>query len=69
MAKIIKWTNKFSSESGYVMSVKKADGHFTNTYDASEAKTFSRQCDVVKALNLLDALGESENNVFEAVEL
>jgi len=69
MAKILRWTNKFSYEQGYVQGVKKADGHFTNTYDAAEAKVFSRQCDVAKALNLLEALGECENNDFEVVEL
>ncbi|MCQ2558220.1 MAG: hypothetical protein MJ135_03765 [Oscillospiraceae bacterium] len=69
MAKIIKWTNKFSNESGYVQSVKKADGHFNNTFDAAEAKQFSRQSDITKAMNLLQELGECENNVFEAVEV
>lgn len=69
MAKVIKWTNKFSNETGYVMSAKKADGHFVNTYDVSEAKTYSRQCDVVRMLNTLEEMGEGENNIFEVVEL
>ena len=69
MAKIIKWTNKYSNETGYVLSVKKADGHFVNTADASEAKTFSRQCDVSRTLKTLEEIGECENNTFEVVEL
>ncbi len=69
MSKVIKWTNKYSGETGYVMTVKKADGHFNNTFDAAEAKTFSRQADITKAMNLLEAMGETENNTFEAVEL
>lgn len=68
MAQIIKWTNKFSGEQGYVKTVRKADGFFTNTFDAAEAKVFSRQCDVAKAMNLLASFGECENNDFEAVE-
>ena len=68
MAMIIKWTNKVSNESGYVKNVKKADGYFENTYEAAEAKQFSRQCDVTRTMNTLAAIGETENNVFEAVE-
>ena len=69
MAKVIKWTNKYSNEQGYVMSAKKADGHFVNTYDVAEAKTFTRQCDIVRTLNTLEEIGECENNTFEVVEL
>jgi len=68
MAKILKWTNNYSGETGFVMNIKKNDGHFINTYDAAEAKQFSRQCDLTKAMNLLEACGECENNTFEAVE-
>ena len=69
MAKVIKWTNKFSNESGYIMSLSKTEGHFVNTYDVSEAKTFSRPSDVARALNTLEAIGEGENNTFEVVEI
>lgn len=69
MAKVIKWTNKFSNEEGYVQSVSKTEGHFVNTYEVSEAKTFKRECDVVRALNTLEAIGEGENNTFEVIEL
>ena len=69
MAKVIKWTNKYSNEQGYVKGIKKTEGHFDNTYDAAEAKTFSRQCDIARAMNTLEAIGECENNDFEVVEL
>lgn len=69
MAKVIKWTNKYSNEQGYVKTVKKANGFFENTYEAAEAKTFSRQCDITRTMNLLESFGETENNTFEVVEL
>lgn len=69
MAKVIKWTNKYSNESGFLKSVKKADGHFVNTFDVAEAKTFARQCDIVRTMNVLESIGECENNDFEVVEL
>ena len=69
MAKILKWTNKYSNEQGYLKSVKKADGHFVNTEVKEEAKVFSRQCDVTKAMKVLEEIGECENNVFEAEEI
>ena len=68
MAMIIRWTNKYSQEQGYVQSIVKAEGHFVNTYDAAEAKTYKRQCDVTRALNVLNAIGECENNNFEIIE-
>ena len=69
MAKIIKWTNKYSNETGYVMSLKKADGYFVNTFDVDEAKVFARPSDVSRAMNLLESFGEFEKNDFEAVEI
>ena len=69
MAKVIQWTNKYSNEKGYVLSAKKADGHFVNTFDVSEAKTFNRECDVARVLNTLETMGECENNTFEVVEI
>lgn len=69
MAKIIKWTNKFSGEQGYVQSVVKAEGHFVNTYDAAEAKVYKRQSDVTRALNTLAEIGEGENNNFEVLDI
>jgi len=69
MTKIIRWTNKFSQEQGYVMSVDKTEGHFVNTFDASEAKVFKRNCDVTRVLNQLESFGETENNAFDVVDV
>jgi len=69
MANILRWTNKYSNEQGYVKCIAKANGYFENTFDAAEAKVYKRQCDITKALNTLEALGECENNIFEAVEV
>ena len=69
MVKVIKWTNKLSNEQGYVKSVKKSDGHFVNTYDISEAKSYKRQCDAAKCVATLEEIGEAVNNTFEIVEI
>lgn len=69
MAKVIKWINKFSNEEGYVQNVSKTEGHFVNTFEISEAKAYKRECDVARALNTLESIGECENNTFEVVEL
>ena len=69
MAKVLKWTNRYSGEQGFVQSIVKAEGHFVNTSDVAEAKIFSRQCDVTRALNVLAGIGEADENVFEAVEI
>ena len=67
--KVIQWTNRFSNEQGYVKSVKKADGHFINTYDVAQAKAYKRDCDVVKCVATLEEIGEAVNNSFEIVEI
>lgn len=69
MAKVLKWTNHFSGEQGFVQSIVKAEGHFVNTYDVAEAKVFNRQCDITRALNVLALIGETADNDFEAVEI
>ena len=38
--KKIKWTNKFSGETGYVGSISKAKGYFINAATAEEARIF-----------------------------
>ncbi len=37
----IKWTNKWSGETGYVKAVHNKEQYFENTFDADEAKNFS----------------------------
>ena len=62
---IIKWTNKFSGETGYVKSLRKAKGCFINTFDKEEARRFSGQKRTDDALQVLDEIGETKNNIFE----
>lgn len=69
MAKIIRWTNKYSEEQGYVQSIIKAEGHFVNTYDPAEAKVYKRQSDITKALNVLALIGEGDNNYFDVIDI
>lgn len=60
----LKWRNKFSGEEGYVASVSKAKGYFVNTFDKAEAKKYASETMVQKDLVTLEAVGETENNVF-----
>lgn len=64
---VLKWTNKFSGETGYVKSFSKKDGHFVNTYEASEARGFLNKTVASKMITDLEAAGEAENNIFEVV--
>lgn len=61
---IIKWTNKFSQETGYVKTVSKAKNCFMNTFDAAEARVFKSEKDAQKAIATLTEMGEAENNIF-----
>ena len=61
---IIKWTNKYSQETGFVKTISKAKNCFMNTFDAAEARVFKTQKDADKAIAQLTEMGEAENNVF-----
>lgn len=63
----IKWTNKYSKETGFVESINSRDRHFVNTYDYDKAKTFTKAT-VTKALKKLQEIGESENNDFGVID-
>lgn len=63
----IKWTNKYSKETGFVESINSRDRHFVNTYDYDKAKTFTKTT-VSKALKKLQEIGECENNDFEVID-
>ena len=65
---IIKWTNKFSQETGFVKTISKAKNCFMNTFDASEARVFKSEKDAQKAIATLTEMGEAENNIFTVVE-
>lgn len=64
----LKWTNKFSGETGYVKKVMKVKGYFVNTYEQAEAKAYKAVKDAEKDIEVLTSLGEAENNDFEVVE-
>ena len=66
---VIKWTNRFSQETGYVKSISKKAGHFVNTYEETEAKTYARQTTAEKAVRDLIDIGEAENNYFAVQEV
>ena len=40
---IIKWTNKYSNETGYVASISTKNECFINTFEESEAKRYSEK--------------------------
>ena len=63
---IIKWTNKFSNETGYVASLSTKNKCFYNTYDPSEAKRYSEKS-VASLMSKLASYNETEDNVFEVI--
>lgn len=63
---IIKWTNRYSGEEGYVSSILSSEGHFENTFDISVSKKYYHS-EAEKAINLLHEIGEAENNDFTIV--
>ena len=63
----IKWTNRYSGETGYVASISRKERHFINTYDRNEAKDYSSKT-VYKMIDDLVSFGEAEDNIFEAIE-
>lgn len=65
---IIKWTNKFSNETGYVKSIISKEKHFENTNNKSEAKVFSNKGLATSAVKKLTEYGEADNNIFEIIE-
>ena len=67
MMSAIKWINKYSREEGFVKSIKKTEGHFENTYDLSEARQYKSEKSAKKAIDMLNSIGEGENNEFVIV--
>ena len=63
----IKWVNKVSGETGYVKEFKKKMGHFENTYDEAEAKSYKTEAAAKTAIKGLEAVGEADNNCFEII--
>ena len=62
---VIKWTNKCSGEQGFVKTIKKKEGHFVNTFEIAEAKSYSPKS-VKQTINLLEQL--CGDNTYEGVD-
>lgn len=63
---IIKWTNKYSNETGYVASLSTKNKCFYNTFDQSEAKQYSEKS-VTTLMSKLASYHETDDNTFEAI--
>lgn len=64
----LKWTNKYSQETGYVKRVMKSKGFFVNTAEQEDAKKYRNETMARKDIEILTDIGEAENNIFEPVE-
>ena len=60
--KVIRWTNKFSKETGFVKEL--GEGHFINTWDKADAAKYRTQKAAEKVLVTLNEFGEGANNDF-----
>ena len=63
---IIKWTNKYSNETGYVASISTKNECFVNTFEQSEAKRYSEKS-VKGMLTKLESFHETDDNDFEVI--
>jgi len=64
---VLKWTNKYSGEIGYVASVSTKEQCFVNTFNMDEAKRYSEKA-VKGILTKLDNYHETDNNIFDMIE-
>ena len=65
---IIKWTNKYSQETGYVASLSTKNECFYSTTEKSEAKQYSEKS-VTSLMNKLESYHETDNNTFEVIQV
>ncbi len=65
MKAIIKWTNKYSKETGYVGSVSTKNRCFYNAPEKSGAKIYESERAANRAMKTISGYGEAENNDFE----
>ncbi len=61
---ILGWRNRYSGEEGFVKSVSLKKGYFENTFNKSNAKSYVNEGLVRKDLNILNTIGETQNNDF-----
>ncbi len=64
----IKWTNRYSGESGYVATVDDAGRHFINAADVKDACNYRMTKTAEKVIDKLYEYGEGDNNDFEIVK-
>ena len=64
---VLKWTNKYSDETGYVASISTKAQCFVNTFSKDEAKRYSEKS-VKGIMTKLENYHETDNNNFEAIE-
>lgn len=64
---VLKWTNRFSKETGYVKSICVSERHFVNTDQIEKARNFQYDATCKKALAQLEEFGEAVNNTFEVL--
>ncbi len=63
---IIKWTNKFSNETGFVASLSTKNECFINTFEQENARRYSEKS-VPGIMKKLEAYHETDNNNFEYI--
>ena len=63
---IIKWTNKYSNETGYVASVSTKNECFIATFEQEKAKRYSEKS-ITGIMKKLEAYHETDNNDFELI--
>lgn len=63
---MIKWTNKFSNETGYVASLSTKNECFINTFEQENAKRYSEKS-VSGIMKKLENYHETDNNDFEVI--
>lgn len=66
---VIKWTNKYSGETGYVESISTKEQHFVNTYDIDSAKRYKSASVAKRMISSLESFGEAVNNDFEIISI
>jgi len=64
---IIKWTNKYSGETGFVKSVSDKEEHFINTFDKKSAKTYKSESAAKRVITKLASYGEADANDFSII--
>lgn len=65
---VIKWTNKYSNEEGFVKEIKLKKGYFINTFKKDEARVYTDN-NAKGLITLLGRTKESINNIFTIIDV